>query len=151
MSNGLEIRNEIATDNVKGLLLVNGVAAAALLVSLPGILNEPANEALARAALWALLIFQAGVVLAVAHNRLRRLCSLDYEGQDFPPPGCTVFGLNLREPCTCCASILCMWLSVAAFGIGGVTVFAGGLKTLDAPPSAVQQKKSASKPASPKR
>src|SRR2546421_197643 len=105
MSDGLEIRNEIAADNVKGLLLINGGAAAALLVSLPGIFNGPANEALARAMLWALLIFQAGVVFAVAHNRLRRLCSFDYESQDFPPPGCNAFGLSLREPCTCCASI----------------------------------------------
>jgi hypothetical protein len=50
-----------------------------------------------------------------------------------------------------------MWLSVAAFGIGGVTVFAGGLKALDTRSSAVQKKNAGSStgktaaPSSPKR
>ena len=131
MTKGLEIRAQIDTENVKGLLLINGGAAVALLAFLPGILDKPGYEPLARAILCGLLIFQTGLVFAVIHNRLRRLCSLRYEQYNYQPPPCEVFWIKLREPCICRASILFMWLSVAAFAGGGVIVFLGGLNSLD--------------------
>jgi hypothetical protein len=131
MTKGLEIRAQIDTENVKGLLLINGGAAIALLAFLPGILDKPEYESLARAILWSLLIFQVGLVFAVVHNRLRRICSLRYEQHDYQPPPCEIFGIKLGEPCVCSASIICMWLSVAAFAGGGFTVFQGGLESLD--------------------
>jgi hypothetical protein len=130
MTKGLEIRAQIDAENVKGLLLVNGGAAVALLAFLPNVLDKPGYESLAHAILWSLLIFQAGLIFAVVHNRLRRLCSLIYEQHNYQPPPCKIFDINLHEPCVCRASILCMWLSVAAFVGGGVVVFEGGLKAL---------------------
>lgn len=131
MTKGLEIRAQIDTENVKGLLIVNGGAAIALLALLPGILDKPGYEPLTRAIFWSLLIFQTGLLFAIVHNRLRRICSLRYEQHDYRPPPCDVFGIKLAEPCVCRGSIICMWLSVAAFAAGGLTVFQGGLESLD--------------------
>jgi hypothetical protein len=131
MTKGLEIRAQIDTENVKGLLIVNGGAAIALLAFLPGILDRPGYEPLARAIFWGLLIFQVGLLFGIFHNRLRRICSLRYEQHNYQPPPCEVFGIKLAEPCVCRGSIICMWLSVAAFAAGGLTVFQGGLESLD--------------------
>ena len=131
MTKGLEIRAQIDTENVKGLLLINGGAAIALLAFLPGVLDKPGYESLVRAILWSLLIFQVGLVFAVVHNRLRRVCSLRYEQHNYQPPPCEIFGIKLGQPCVCLVSSLCMWLSVAAFAGGGFTVFQGGLESLD--------------------
>jgi hypothetical protein len=131
MTTGLEIRAQIDTENVKGLLLINGGAAIALLAFFPSVLDKPGYESLARAILWSLLIFQAGLFFAVVHNRLRRICSLRYEQHNYQPPPCEIFGIKLGEPCVCRASIICMWLSVAAFIWGGFAVFQGGLESLD--------------------
>jgi hypothetical protein len=131
MATGLEIRAQIDTENVKGLVIINGGAAVALLAFLPAVLDKPEFDALARAVLWGLLIFQIGLFFAILHNRLRRICSLEYERHDYKPPACTLLGIKLKEPCTCWRSIICMWLSVVAFSIGGITVFLGGLGALD--------------------
>ena len=131
MTKGLEIRAQIDTENVKGLLIVNGGAAIALLAFLPGVLDKPAYESLARAILWGLLIFQVGLLFAIVHNRLRRICSLRYEQHNYQPPPCEVFGIKLAEPCVCRGSIICMWLSVVAFAAGGFAVLQGGLESLD--------------------
>lgn len=131
MTTGLEIRAQIDTENVKGLVIINGGAAVALLAFLPAVLDKPEFDALTRAALWSLLIFQIGLLFAILHNRLRRICSLEYERHDYMPPACTLFAIKLKEPCTCWRSIICMWLSVVAFSIAGVTVFLGGLSALD--------------------
>ena len=129
MSTELEIRAQIDTENVKGLLLINGGAAVALLAALPHVFDRPGFESLTRSILWSLLVFQIGLVLSVVHNRLRRICSLEYERHNYRPPPCERFGLRLREPCAGHASILCMWLALIAFVGGGV--FWGGLKPLD--------------------
>ncbi len=131
MTTGLEIRAQIDTENVKGLLIINGGAAVALLALLSAVLDKPGYESLARAVLWSLLIFQIGLLFAMVHNRLRRVCSLVYEQHKYQPPPCELFGVKLKEPCVCWRSIICMWLSVAAFGIGGFVVFLGGLHSLD--------------------
>ena len=131
MAEGIKIRAEIDTENVKGLLLINGGAAVALLAFLPNVLDKPDFEPLARAILWGLLIFQAGLLFAITHNRLRRKCSLLYEQHGYTPPPCQFLGFKLAEPCICRTSIVFMWLSVTAFVLGGVVVFCGGLQSLD--------------------
>jgi len=131
MTDGLKIRADIDSENVKGLLLINGGAAIALLAFLPHVLGKPEFGALARAILWGLVVFQAGLLFAVAHNRLRRKCSLVYEQYNFRPPGCQIFGRKLSEPCVCRASSVVMWLSVLAFCAGGAIVFCGGLQSLN--------------------
>lgn len=131
MTTGLEIRAQIDTENVKGLLLINGGAAIALLAFLPSVFDKAGIESLARAILWSLMIFTAGLVFAIIHNRLRRICSLRYEQHNNQPPPCEIFGIKLGTPCACLASIFCMWLSLAAFIGGSFTVFQGGLESLD--------------------
>lgn len=131
MAIGIEIRAQIDTENVKGLLLINGGGAVALLAFLPAVLGKPEYIALAKAILWALLLFQLGLLSAVIHNRLRRICSLVYEqaGACSPahPEPCVIFGRKLREPCVCMRSIAFMWLSVLLFFTAGMVVFAGGM------------------------
>ena len=61
MTKGLEIRAQVDMENVKGLLLINGGAAVALLAVLPGIFEKSGYESFARAILWGLLIFQGGL------------------------------------------------------------------------------------------
>ena len=143
MAKGIEIRAQIDTENVRGLLLVNGGAAVALLAFLPVVLDKPGYEPLARALLWALLIFQAGLLFALFHNRLRRKCSLIYEQYDYQPPPCEVFGYTLSDPCVCRGSIIWMWLSVVAFAVGGMTVFQGGVRSLDQRAEQVEKLKTA--------
>jgi hypothetical protein len=134
MATGLEIRAQIDTENVKGLLLINGGGAIALLAFLPTVLGEPSYVFLARAILWALLTFQMGLLAAVIHNHLRRRCSLVYEqASSFSPAHpdrCVVFGKKLKEPCVCMMSHAFMWFSVVSFFAAGVIVFVGGLCVL---------------------
>ena len=131
MTEGLKIRADIDAQNVKGLLLINGGAAIALLAFLPHVLGKPEFGALARAIFWGLLIYQAGLLFAVAHNRWQRKCSLVYEQHGFRPPPCQIFGRKLSEPCVCHVSLVLMWLSVAAFCTGGIIVCVGGFHSLN--------------------
>lgn len=128
MTTGLEIRAQIDTESVKALLLMNGGASVALLAFLPTVLGKPGFESLARGVLWALLIFQVGLVAAVVHNLLRRVCSLKYEREPVP---CEVFGKKLRQPCVCYWSLIFVYFSVAMFVSGSVTIFCGGMRSLE--------------------
>ena len=130
MTKELEIRAQIDTENVKALLLINGGGAVALLAFLPAVLGKPQYEALTRAILWGILLFQAGLLSAVVHNRLRRKCSFVYQSHNYQPPPCSIFGLKLNEPCICSVSILFMWGSVLSFLVAGILVFLGGFETL---------------------
>ena len=78
MADGRETRAGIDSETVRGLLLINGGGAVALLAFLPGVLQNPELKDLARAIIWAIFTFQAGLACAVIHNRFRRLCSLEY-------------------------------------------------------------------------
>ena len=62
MADGRETRATIDSETVRGLLLINGGGAVALLVFLPGVLQKPELEPLARAIIWAIFTFQAGLV-----------------------------------------------------------------------------------------
>jgi hypothetical protein len=131
MASGVEIRAEIDTENVKGLLLINGGGAVALLAFLPAVLGKHEYVPLAKAVLFALLLFQFGLLAAVIHNRLRRVCSLVYEqAQAYSPAHpnpCVFLGKTLSEPCVCMASIAFMWLSAFLFFAAGIIVFVGGM------------------------
>ena len=130
MATGRETRASIDTETVRGLLLINGGGAVALLAFLPGVLQSPDFQSLARALIWAIFIFQSGLALAVIHNRFRRLCSLEYSKKDRKP--CKLFKWELREPCICNWSIAFMWGSVVAFLSAGLVVLLAGLKLVGA-------------------
>lgn len=132
MTEGMQIRAQIDSESVKGLLLLNGGGAIALLAFLPTILGKEEFEVLVKFILFGLLLFQSGLVFAVVHNRLRRICSLQYESaytsspQDHPKP-CKRFGHQFAEPCVCIMSTTFMWASLAMFLLAGLLVFSGGM------------------------
>lgn len=135
-SKGVEIRAQIDTELVKGLLVINGGGSVALLAFLPTILGKPEYAPLAKSVLWGLLSFQVGLVAAVVHNRLRRVCSLVFESHSYSPPPCKLFPLSLIKlkndpPCVCRASVLFMWGSIIAFLLAGVLVISGGFCVLN--------------------
>ena len=136
MSKGLEIRSQIDTEVVKGLLLINGGGAVALLAFLPNILKERAYTDLVLHSLWALPVFSLGLIFAVVHNRLRRVCSLKYEQQNYTPKRCGVFPFSLKvfnaAPCVCHISQVLMWLSVTMFILACSLVTVGGIKSVKA-------------------
>ncbi|MDH5189905.1 MAG: hypothetical protein OEW89_01495 [Gammaproteobacteria bacterium] len=125
MATGRETRATIDSETVKGLLLINGGGAVALLAFLPGVLQKPELESLARAIIWSVFTFQIGLVCAVIHNRFRRLCSLEYARKELEC--CTIFGKKLKEPCICHWSIGFMWSSIVSFVLAGVIVLIAGL------------------------
>ncbi len=136
MTKGLEIRAQIDTELVKGLLIINGGGSIALLTFFPVILGNPEYVPLSKAVLWALLSFQVGLVSAVIHNRLRRVCSLEFEKHNYNPPPCNVFPFSLFKfkndaPCVCRASVMFMWASIVAFMLAGIIVIAGGFCVLN--------------------
>jgi hypothetical protein len=130
MADGVEIRASIDSETVRGLLLINGGGAVALLAFLAAVIDKPSFHPLAEAVMWAVFAFQVGMVAAVIHNRLRRLCSLEYAKKPENRTHCSLFGRQLREPCVCHWSIGFMWVSIAAFIGGGLLVLISGLCVL---------------------
>lgn len=132
MASGTELRAQIDSEGVRGLLLINGGGCVALLAFLPTVLGKPEYASLAKCILWALASFQFGLLSAVIHNRHRRVCSLIYDNSGTSPQPkeaepCRFFGKELREPCACMRSIAFMWVSVLAFLCAGILVLIGGL------------------------
>ncbi len=143
-SKWVEIRAQIDTELVKGLLVINGGGSVALLAFLPVILGKPEYAPLAKAVLWGLLSFQVGLVSAVIHNRLMRVCSLEFEKHNYIPPPCKVFPISLFKfkndaPCVCRVSIIFMWSSILAFLLAGILVINGGFCVLNKPESSSPQ------------
>ena len=101
MADGRETRAAIDSETVRGLLLINGGGAVALLAFLSSIIGKPEFSVLSQAVIWASFLFQVGLVAAVVHNRFRRLCSLEYAKKQENRKQCTLFGRVLREPCIC--------------------------------------------------
>lgn len=130
MADGAEIRAGIDSETVRGLLLINGGGAVALLAFLAGIVEKPDLAVLARAIIWGVFTFQLGLVAAVMHNRFRRLCSLEYAKKPENRAKCSLFGRELKEPCICHWSTGFMWVSVGAFLVGGLLVLWAGLCVL---------------------
>lgn len=130
MADGQEIRANVDTETVRGLLLINGGGAVALLAFLPGVLQKPELESLARAIIWAVFTFQLGLAFAVIHNRMRRKCSLEYAKKERVP--CSICGIVLHEPCVCHWSIGFLWSSITAFLAAGIIVLVAGLAVVGA-------------------
>lgn len=130
MGLGLEIRAQIDSENAKSLLLINGGAAVALLAFLPSILGKPSLASVSQAILYALCAFLIGLASAFTHNRLRRVCSMVWEGSNYQPARCRFLPLwvTKREPCICFMSVSIMWISLVAFLVGGSIVAFGGFK-----------------------
>ncbi|MFH1159208.1 MAG: hypothetical protein V1721_10080 [Pseudomonadota bacterium] len=119
MVGGLAIRAEIDNETVRGLLLINGGGAVALLAFLPTIINKNGFELLVFGALLGLLLYQTGLLFAVLHNMFRRKCSLIYERHNYSPPK------NELGPCR--LSNRFMWISVVLFYLAGLVVFMCGI------------------------
>jgi len=130
MTNGIDRRERIDTEHFKALLLVNGGGAVALLAIVPSLLDKTGYATLTRAILVGVLIMMIGLVLAVIHNRYRRKCSLVYEEHGMKPPGGSLFGFQLSRPTVCAISEWCMWGSLAAFVVAGVSVASVGICTV---------------------
>jgi len=127
MTTGVEIRAQIDADTIKALLLINGGAAVALLALLPYVLTRAHLHYFGKLIMFALLLYQVALLCAVISNRLRRICSLEYEKAGMRPSPCTFFGLTLSGPCVCIRGTVFMWMSVIFFLLAGLTVFAGGI------------------------
>lgn len=127
MADGRETRAAIDSETVRGLLLINGGGAVALLAFLSSIIGKPDFSALAQAIIWAIFLFQVGLVAAIVHNRFRRLCSLEYAKKQENRKQCTLFGRGLREPCICHWSTGAMWASILSFLAAGLVVLVTGL------------------------
>jgi hypothetical protein len=127
-------------ETFKGLLIINGGGAVALLSFLAAILNKlgDTNTALIHAALihavlWGVLLMMVGLGAAVAHNYLRRRCSLALDAQEKAPPssGFALSGQRLGgNPTVCFVCWGFMWVSLGAFMTAGVVVAIVGLRTL---------------------
>jgi hypothetical protein len=130
MSEGLKIRAQIDSDNVRSLLAISGGASIALLAFLPFVLSKPEYRALAFAIVFGLLFYQASLVLAVIHSIYRRACSLIYEQNKFRPLPGKFLGRQLKEPRVCYIGKLYLKWSLAAFITASLIVFAGGVASL---------------------
>lgn len=122
---GIERRAQIDTETVKGLLIMNGGGAVALLAFL-----ETAISDLPRIAPWVVAgisLFLLGTLLAVVHNHLRRRCSRAHEQGR---PIFRAFGQEWWEPGVCLWSWGTMIASMLVFIVGGGLVCAGAVLQL---------------------
>jgi len=137
MATGRETRAAIDTETVKGLLLINGGGAVALLAFLSSIIDKPHLDELAKAVMVSAFVFQLGLVTAVIHNRLRRLCSYQYSLKETSRKKCSLFGRELNRPCICHWSTWMLWLSIGSFIAAGSIVLAVGLHVVNRHPAPV--------------
>jgi hypothetical protein len=144
MADGVSERARIDTETVRALLLANGGGAVALLAALIPALDRSGLDPLTHAILIGIFMMVLGVAFALAHNHLRARCSLVHERHNMNPPKERLFGVvPLWAPAVCCASAVCMWLSVATFvGAGGYVAWSG-IATL----SELQAQKAGPRPA----
>jgi hypothetical protein len=122
--NDKQIRSQIDTENVKGLLYMNGGGAAALLAFLSYLLNNSTYKALAIFITVGLFLCSTGLITALIHNHLRRRCSFAYESSK---PRKKFLGIGMPEPLVCHFSHLFMWSSYIFFGVAAIIVFFGCL------------------------
>ena len=151
MSNGVDRRAQIDIETVKGLLLVNGGGAVALLSVFSALVGREGLEPLLSAVLWAVFGMRLGSVCAIFHNHYRRKCSLHYELHKMSPPRGSFLGVPLSEPGVCFVGTLFLWASVISFmSAGGYVAYTGlasmeqlqkGAKSKAPPPTAQDAKK----------
>ena len=135
MPNGVDRRAIIDTETFKGLLIINGGGAVAMLGFLSTIIDRPGFQQLSRAILWSVILLALGLAAAVAHNHFRRRCSSLYERyrkDNREPPKGKLLGVALWAPTVCSVEQVLMWLSLGAFiaacayvAVVGITVLPG--------------------------
>jgi hypothetical protein len=132
MADGQERRAQINTETVRGLLLINGGGAVALLALLPTLLERPKFASLTLAASVGVLLLVVGVACAVVHNWYRAKCSAELEQQKGPPPTRkTLLGkVRVKRPTACGLSVFFMWSSLGAFVAAGTIVAVSGIVVL---------------------
>jgi hypothetical protein len=95
------------------------------------VFEKPVLQPLSTAVLWALFVYQVGLVCTVIHNRLRRKCSLEYEAAGYKPKPCDRTWLKWLSasdgPCVCCWNILVLWLSIGLFVAASLMIVMSGL------------------------
>jgi hypothetical protein len=131
MSNGVDRRAQIDIETVKGLLLINGGGAVALLSIFSAMVGKEGFEPLLSAVLWAVFVMMLGSVSAIFHNHYRRKCSLHYELHKMAPPRGSFFGVPLPEPGVCFVGTLFLWASVICFMSAGGYVAYTGLSNME--------------------
>jgi hypothetical protein len=131
MSNGVNSRALIDTETVKGLLLINGGGAVALLSVFSALVGKEGFDPLLSSVLWAVAGMMVGLVCAILHNHYRRKCSLHYELHKMAPPRGSLFGVPLPEPGVCFVGTLFLWVSVLSFMSAGGYVAYTGLATME--------------------
>lgn len=127
MADHLNIRAKIDSQNVKGLVLINGGGIVALFAFLPHILKEPQFICLTKSVLIGIFSLTLGLTTTLIHNHLRRRCSLAYDQQK-PKIKWIFFG---NEPVVCHFSHLFMWLGYLFFILAGLIIVIGGLYTVN--------------------
>ena len=131
---GVDRREQIDTETVKGLLVINGGGSITMLAFLLAIIDKQDLAPLVYGALIALVTFPAGIVAALWHNILRRGCSLAYDvarwRQHPGPRPCRVLGMELRDPCVCLGSRAFRTLSILCFCSGCIVVAVQGFVVL---------------------
>jgi len=136
-----EIRAQIDNDVVKGLLLINGGAAVALLAFLPTLFEhgKVTQIWLFVFVLFALLVYLIGLFFAVIHNHLRRRCSIEYDKPHQPGKIYQKYKdkikwkwleIVLMEPDVCVVSWAFMAFSACCFIVAGILVMIGGFTVL---------------------
>ena len=127
MALGIDLRAQIDTETFKGLMLVNGGGAVALLALLNPVISRPEEHLFGYWIMAGIALMALGAGLAVVHNYYRRQCSLAYENNE--PRGFSMFGQPLREPRVCKTGWNCLIASVLCFFAAATVVTVGGFLT----------------------
>jgi hypothetical protein len=122
-----DIRAKIDSQNVNGLILINGGGIVALLAFLPHILKEHEYICLTRSIFIGFLMLILGLTSSLVHNHLRRRCSLAYD-EGKPKKKWFIFG---NEPIICHYSSVFMCLGYFFFILAGIIILIGGFSTLN--------------------
>ena len=131
MSNGVDRRAQMDIETFKGLLLINGGGAVALLSVFSALVGKEGFEPLLSAVLLSVFGMMGGLVCAIFHNYFRRKCSLHYELHKMAPPRGSFFGVPLPEPGVCFVGTLFLCVSVTCFVSAGSYVAYTGLTNME--------------------
>jgi hypothetical protein len=124
MAEGVELRAQMDIETFKGLLVINGGGAVALLTFFAAILTKDSlyTRALAPAILWALMTMVFGLGFAIAHNFFRRRCSLAHDQrnvrrlqQRLQNPQQSLQEDEASQPTVCTFAWSFLWCSLACF------------------------------------
>lgn len=134
MSEAAKIRAEIDNNTVKGLFAANSGGAIALLSLLPIVLGKEQYGNFSNYVVVGLVAMQIGIVLAVIHNHMRRVCSADFSSKAPKLKALQDKGKfwKLLIPETCLPCFYSHWarrFSLACFLLAGFVVAFGAWTT----------------------